>query len=279
MSTKIYSGYILDEGLDPFEMIPSLKKEFTNPIKKSIYEMYLRFFFRYYDLLTYNNGEVSHLLKAMVDKSDAYLPSELNIRSASLLARDEVEKWVKDEEHNYQVEIFFARDPETKRHLVYFMGNREMEDKFRKLDGVSEYTYYNNADEPEDVSWEEWEERGRAWERTVDLDAGLVNSMLSLQVLSSYDRTCNLSIPELMEFEPSFPNREERAEMLINSLLLEDYFKDNPELERNYMNIRKAQSETFKYNRLQAMVDKNLGEDLTPELLHQKIQESLAEWK
>jgi hypothetical protein len=275
MSTKIYSGYILDEGMNPFEMIPALQKKFKAPIQKKIYGFYFHHLFRLYDLMTYNDGEVAHLLDDIAAKhQDQYLPEKRNVPFVSLMARAEAEARVKMEAYDYQVEILFAQDPETKRYLTYFMGSREMEDKFRKMKGVSDYCYYNNTDEPEDVSEEDWQERGRAWDRTVNLDDPLVNSMLSLQVLSTVDRTCHLSIPEMMKLKPAFPDREQRVHLLANTLLLENYFKDNPELERNYQNIVKAQAENFKYNRLSLIVDKNLGEDITPELLHQKVKDS-----
>lgn len=275
MSTKIYSGYILDEGMNPFEMIPSLKKEFVAPIKKSIYEMYLRFFFRYYDFLTYNDGQLSYLLKDIAEANkDSYLGTKLTVPMASLLAKAEVEKRVAEDGYSYQVEVLFAQDPKTQRYLVYFMGNNPMEDKFRKMDGVSDYCYYNNTDEPEDVTEEEWAERGRAWDRSVNLDEALVNSMLSLQIVSSFDRSCHLSVPEMMKVEPSFPDREERIESLVNTLLMEAYFKENPDKKRDYKNILKAQADTVLANKIYPEVQQKLGEDITPEDLHRKIQEA-----
>lgn len=275
MSTKIYSGYILDEGMNPFEMINAVKDKFIPPIQKSIYENYLANFVRLYDIANYNDGALSYLLREKLTKEKQGVPASFTAPKLSLMARKETESEIKDEAYEYQVEILFAQDPQTKRYLTYFMGSQKMESKFKRMKGISEYCYYNNTDEPDGVSEDDWQERGNAWNRSVNLDEPLVNSMLSLQVLSAYDRACNQPISTMMKLKPAFPDREWRIGMLVNRLLVEGYFEVNPDADRGYANIIKAQSDTSKSNSLWTEVERNLGEDLTASLLEQKVKEEL----
>lgn len=275
MSTKIYSGYILDEGMNPFEMINPLKEAFTAPIKRKIYESYLSEYLRLYDLHYYDNGAFSHLVtKEGTENKFNFSYAMSPMSSLSMMARENVEKDIKQEPQDYQVEVLFAQDPVTKRYLAYFLGTHDHEEKFASLPGISEFSYYNNADEPEDISYEDWQERGRTWERSAKLDEAMVNSMLSLQVISDFDRHCIGSIPEMMQFEPEFPSRDDRIHGLVSRILVENFFKANPDAKKNYSNIIKAQSDTVASNALWPVVESKLGENMTPELLAQKLKDS-----
>lgn len=274
MSTKIYSGYILDEGMNPFEMIPLLKSTFVPFIQKRIYETYFENLFKFHDLANYDDGKLSHVLKAVAKRHDRKMPDEITPPFISILARTETEAYLKEEKYQYQAEILFAQDPVTKRYLAYFLGGDEAEQMFAALEGVNDFYYYNNSDDPEDIDYEDWQERGRTWDRSVNLDDSLINSMLSLQTLSSFDLSCSFkSNREMMKLNPVYPDKEWRIDEIVHAIVLDDFFKENPDKKKDYFAINEALSNMPKITATQYEVTRKIGEDITPELLQDKQSE------
>lgn len=62
------------------------------------------------------------------------------------------------------VELFLRVDPETGMLLGYLQEERVGAQEFLcRADGIEEYGYWNNSDQPENLSEEEWGQRGKAW--------------------------------------------------------------------------------------------------------------------
>ena len=53
------------------------------------------------------------------------------------------------------------------RFIGMFFGSREVENKWIKCKEIESYAYWNNSDKPDDVSWNEWEERKRIWDEVL----------------------------------------------------------------------------------------------------------------
>lgn len=65
-------------------------------------------------------------------------------------------------------ELCLGEDPETGRILVrLYTEHRAMLDAFEAMDEVESYSYWNNADEPDGVTREQWNERRAAWDRVM----------------------------------------------------------------------------------------------------------------
>lgn len=275
MSTKIYSGYILDEGLNPFQLIPRLKELFVPAIQKEIYGIYLGNLFSLYDLATYNDGEFKHIFEKKQSQKKRMSENDPLMRKIFALAADLTEREVKEDEYQYQAEILFAQDPVTERYLAYFMGSNDSERLFRYMDGVSIFEYYNNSDEPHGISSEDWQERGRMWERSVNLDEPMSASMLSLQTVSSFDLKTYRYKPmdEIMALNPEFPDKEDRIDSLVHAIMVDRFQTEHPD-STDYMELHRALSNMPDITALQYEVRQKIGADVTPEDLHELRKEA-----
>lgn len=276
MSTKIYSGYILDEGVYPFHLIGPLKETFIPAIQREVYSLYLQNLFTFYDLATYDKGALVHIFEQRQSEKQRQDMNSPWIRKIFSLASDMTDKEVKEEAYQYQAEILFAQDPVTERYLAYFMGSQASEELFAKMDGISPFEYYNNSDEPEDVSYEDWQERGRMWERSVNLDEPLSASMLSLQTLSSFDLKGYAYKPmdEIMALKPEYPDKESRIDSLVHAMMVDKFKTENPD--GGYMELNRALSHMPTFTSLRYEVQQKIGPDVTPAELFQKRKDAVA---
>ena len=51
--------------------------------------------------------------------------------------------------------------------LLLFTEEREIQDMFDAMEEIEEYPYWNNTDQPEGMTWEEWEVRGEEWNEAI----------------------------------------------------------------------------------------------------------------
>lgn len=68
--------------------------------------------------------------------------------------------------HPHSLDIDYGYPPENDEHLFVLLHAQceEYRDRFESLPGVEEFPYWNNTDGPDDLTDEEWDERGAAWE-------------------------------------------------------------------------------------------------------------------
>lgn len=152
MSTKIYDGCRLAEGVDVFDFTVKLRDVFL-----PIYE----------DVVA---GWVVRLAAACLKKSR--LTGEKQFRSPLFEGFEAFSEL--DRGMNFRLTEFvvaFAKDPLTGRiHARPYMDANYYYDAWYSLAEVERYGYWNNTDQPDDVSDEEWEERRAAWDRVFGWD-------------------------------------------------------------------------------------------------------------
>jgi len=83
-----------------------------------------------------------------------------------------------------------------------------------------EFEYYNNCDQPEDISDKEWEKRGVMWNQALD------NSKLTYDVYGVYEHVLQHGIDVYSNMLENIPSKEERAlalakKELLNKIILE----------------------------------------------------------
>jgi hypothetical protein len=72
----------------------------------------------------------------------------------------------------------------------------DIEKNLLSVEGVEEYCYWNNTDEPKDILHEEWEKRGKVWSKLLTKKPWVSIDILSLQ---SADDVLNIPMKLIME--------------------------------------------------------------------------------
>ncbi len=136
MSTKIYNGWLLSEGPATVEGTFTLLKK----ARKEIGAVRL------------------HALRSLFSP-DEYREKWVKLDAA---VREADRKRYRDPlDFSAEVAIFWARG---RLLAISFWEHRGYDDAWKRATGARDYGYWNNTDEPEDVSPEEWEQRRLDWD-------------------------------------------------------------------------------------------------------------------
>lgn len=270
MSIKIYSGYRLDEGIDVFDFSKRVNAILHTQLVEHYQRAVLSKVISYYDTLTVANGEFSQDYRH--DADDQKPVEHITIQDMARVVHKLYD--VKLEASNVnvplpQVSILYARDPKTQRILCYFFGSYDMEETFKNMEGVSYYGYWNNTDQEEGVSDEDWAERLASWERSVDLNRGLDETMLSNKVFSQFDLWQSTAFHQILASgnESLMPTYTERLLRLVHTALmstLKDVTVDN-----YFSKVREALSDEQKALEYRLLFETQL-EPLTLASLNEK---------
>lgn len=76
----------------------------------------------------------------------------------------------------------------------------DLQKKFLSVEGVDSYSYWNNTDEPKDIAREEWDSRGKVWEKILDKDPWVSIDILSLQ---SANKVLNIPMDLILKSKKS----------------------------------------------------------------------------
>lgn len=113
--------------------------------------------------------------------------------------------------------------PLKDRILVFFYAEKEaLTELWEAQPEVSEYMYWNNVDQPEELTEEEWEERSKVWE-VAGIDSKTPKEMgMEIVFNVGFPNLHNISIDDVMKEFPSF---EKRLDQISWSKLYDDKFK------------------------------------------------------
>jgi len=168
MSITIHSGFKLKKNTNPFDLYEQVKREVRTPVLES----YVKTAFEY-ALLGYDNIPFSN------DPEN-----KVTLRSKAI-------KQVEDETFNNgrDARVYLYRDPEnTEDMYAYFVGDNLGAKLFSKLDAIeSEFNYWDNTDRPEKIKATDWDNRLETWKRLLNIDRGIGNQGLIIQLFVSYD--------------------------------------------------------------------------------------------
>lgn len=200
MSTTIYNGYKL-----------------TKPVGFGVAR----------ELQTYFGAiHHQHLLRAIVEravftydqdqKTDAFeraysriLIENMDAAASNLRA---------DSFYDFTLEIVFLSDPESPddSYAMYYGHQQVYRDAWEELPWVGPYPYWNNSDEPEGVSRDEWEERKALWDRLLPgyFPPSASGVTWRLDTMQPSLETMKKTDPETVTL--MFPERGVRARNLAN---------------------------------------------------------------
>jgi hypothetical protein len=175
MSTKIYNGYKIEAVSleEAINKLSSLKKE---TVRRVIKECLVVVATTYYDQFTIENANFKKDSNAEEEKNEdkAYkVKPERSALSNAYSRNMDILLNVKTKIEDTYEEVSLCVFPEpiiiegNKNYLLTLYANRPLEnwlvEKWESL-GVQEYAYWNNSDIPEELTDEQWDERGQHWD-------------------------------------------------------------------------------------------------------------------
>lgn len=210
MSTKIYNGLrLIDSGADLFTVIPQVAKVIRKELGKAAQALV---------------GE--ELARAADDKK---LREET--KPTDNLWFEVEERWRKRQaawgpHHRLndplRFSIVFGRSDQGNI-LVNWYGEHQGYEKALKKTGLFEdYGYWNNTDEPEDMTYEEWQARGKEWDSLMDKD-GTFGSLPLWELGSSSDPWRHMFLGKITQEDLNiYRTQEQRLSDALASSILEE---------------------------------------------------------
>lgn len=175
MSTKIYNGYRLAAGTDPFTFIAAARPV-IDAVRDNLDAALLAF-----DAVR------------LIDNAD--LAGE--VRPGAPLAKalwsfqaDQMKLKSSDYGHDpHRFELSFGLDPDTGRYgVMLYAEDPALREAFKALPEVEDFGYWDNADSPDGMSAKQWKARSDFWDRLMPENRPPVETMLGWVLRSTYNR-------------------------------------------------------------------------------------------
>lgn len=177
MSTKVYAGIVIDFADQLWERIEEIRsvceatfEELNDDLtQKKIFDEYKKFV-------------VSHCL----NKDNYAISSGLYLNALQTFKEDKKD-WGKDE---LKCNVLVRPETTDNGNIGYVMGNEEYyTNLIEQLDYVSDYSYWNNTDKPDNLSETEWDKRRKNWNKIFDKDILVGSSGFSILLPMTEERT------------------------------------------------------------------------------------------
>lgn len=252
MSTKIYNGRIHDKSLeDVYHQLIELKDEIAKMHDQEVYQYLARDVVRRID----SDQEDQAFYKALND---------LELRQHKLkqsFGRDPAIDW------DFEICLF----PDEGRTLaIPYTEKREFLSAYDALEGISNYAFYDNTDEPEDISPDDWNKRGEHWDKVLGPNSIPASRCLTFQVVSNeigklYDPR------EMLKYIPTFESRLEQAARRLHismqvKITEENHAKATGESQAPLSMVSKAVMAASNDKESQKDLQNLLRNDLLPEI-------------
>lgn len=204
MSTKIYNGYRLTAGTDPFTFIHTSRPALDHA----------------------RDQADSHDL---ADRATRHLDNHLTRTGNTTLKHSALQQALHDiDEQNgtarpgtrdddpNSLELSFGRDPDTGRTgVLLFTHSTHLRDAFDQLPEVEPYKYWNNTDQPADLTDHQWAKRREFWDRLLPGAGTPAESMLTWTLRGPYHPgTMSLLLdrsPLILDALPTLDDRVQRV--------------------------------------------------------------------
>lgn len=109
--------------------------------------------------------------------------------------------------------------------LMMFTEERGIQDIFDKMEDIEEYPYWDNSDQPDGMTWEEWKERGVEWDEALGTGVpsqngfgiDIIDGTFYVQIYPGYKAGPNIpgAIDEILKYILEFDKRVYRLTRII----------------------------------------------------------------
>ena len=286
MSTKIYNGLkiqanSLDEAIEIINAgKPTIIKNYTDmAIEKEFFlsvNILVDYLLDQNDILKFFNIEISAKTNEADEKSSpmgiAYMQTLDNVETDPEISMVIYPGRVEVDNKNYYLMTIYGDNVIQKKMLATYQEN------------ISEYAYWDNTDEPEYVTEQEWKIREKHWKKVLLSKSGNPSiDGLSINFIANNKPTAYLSTEErlgnlekmcnMYKERPyqSFSSDHKKVEMMVHIL------NHSTQGSSTYTLIKKVNNKDFtpkelaQYEKLEKIVNEKIPEELTPEIMKTKL--------
>ena len=247
MSTKIYNGYKFKNApknlKEVRDIIFKFKEKALKYYRKKYYSFAARDITFIYDNVTigtdtsykfidsFRGNIIEHPFEEFVDSTDSIIFSILDsIDAKAKLFKEQSYKNSDFWEYEFycNITIFPCKEEVF---LVIFTRDSEIEEILGEMDEIEKYPYWNNSDQPDGMTWEEWEERGKEWDEAIGggvpskngFGINIINKTFDIKIFKNRNSDHG-PIEEVLTYMPSF---EERVNLMVRRSLYIQWEKDH----------------------------------------------------
>lgn len=209
MSTKIYNGFKLSDGMDEFDFFEKVRPQICTLGTQKIFD---------------------HMAASALDKADrsalCFILEEDNDSLSSPMADTILElcENYKNARSKGNLPLGCVRINFTKfENSIYgiWQGDEDFAEVFNNAEGFNDYSYWNNTDKPDSVSDEEWDERKRVWWGALPGVGSIRENMISCEIFPEEPTPLFISADNKKEISRIAANIEtkKRVSSLIVNLM------------------------------------------------------------
>lgn len=174
MSTKIYNAYRIKKDIDILKLLMNLRTEAINTVCSSnrflvtLHTAYVEDLAdKIRDLLTNGVSKDNSKVKYYIDELKDAVSGELHITQYSqftnFLEKSSVSLVKSDGDVLFTSAIYYDEDYWYVKFFTNYNWQSDIENKFSELDEVEDFHYQNSTDNPENITYAEYELRGEKW--------------------------------------------------------------------------------------------------------------------
>lgn len=96
---------------------------------------------------------------------------------------------------------------------ILFCDNKELLETFYSMPEIEEYAYFNNSDTPEEISQEDWNYRGKVWDKLFETNMTANKTMFSYDIIGEKEicRDPKITQEDVDKYNIPFQDRVEGA--------------------------------------------------------------------
>lgn len=224
MSTKIYNGYKICD--DSFVVLHKMCLDVGKEYKKSVHEFcekrFLNYFVNYIDSLIKKDRSFLFSFLDKDPKYDNFSFSDLKFEFIEHIKKSSKSFMRNTDSVDFSL-CFIPFNHETYI-LLYSSADifTEVFENVSKKYGVFEYFYWDNVDEPENISIDEWNKRENDWNNALGGDGFSKPCDVGLIYEPDYNESLfdlNLNFEYLKNKYPSILDKNKRIEKFLNRIL------------------------------------------------------------
>lgn len=253
MSAQI-TGFILNEGVDPFALSRKTRDVFLPRLQAALYTELLEQLIESYDMASYSK-ETNKAFR----KGNKIEKGALDFYQVLVAARKEQKEQVDESPDRYQVQLGFTPDPLTGRILCAWFGSHENLEVFSEFDEVEDFSYWNSSEGPEDISEEDWDNRIKVWDRALLPSSNISSSTLMSKVAAPHELTLNVSFDDIRDAGVIIPSREKRIKSLVQHFIGQEWYKEQENPTFNISGMFAAMRDPERVAKWTTIVSENLN--------------------
>lgn len=238
MSTKIYNGYRLRQGYSIFDFRAKFAAVMQDEVKRAKLNKMTSESILFMDEVDFKEKTSTKTLRKYLKLMHEPSLTVKTRRDTSVMAKnafncvyynERVVKFSKKEdpfEPQNDCSVTVVHNSIRNETYLLFYGARNLEAIFGTFPEVEAFPYWDNSDHPDDMTYEQWKDRGKAWEESVDLCRSMSSQGFLVNPFDSYSQSVSLS--EYKAYLTSskeifFPTVEDRLSIMVRRVLIDEY--------------------------------------------------------